>query len=256
MLRELRLPEGGFASAQDADTDGVEGLTFTWTPEEGVREELLQPFEHGRSVIRGELERRGARAAVRAPRAAPEAAARRQGDRGVERARRSLRSPKRAGGSSAPTTSTRRARSASSCSARSPTASGCTAPSAPARRKAPATSRTTRTSRTACSSCTWRPASCAGSREANRLARLAVELFADEERGGFFLSPVDGEAARRAQEGSRGPPDAVRQLDARLVLLRLARIYGDDELERRAVGVFRLVHGAAHARAVRVRRMR
>ena len=28
------------------------------------------------------------------------------------------------------------------------------------------------------------------------------------------------------------------------VLLRLARIYGDDELERRAVGVFRLVHGA------------
>ena len=55
MLRELLLPEGGFASAQDADTDGVEGLTFTWTPDEGVREELLQPFEDGRSVIRGEL---------------------------------------------------------------------------------------------------------------------------------------------------------------------------------------------------------
>ena len=34
VLRELALPEGGFASAQDADTDGVEGLTFTWTPEE------------------------------------------------------------------------------------------------------------------------------------------------------------------------------------------------------------------------------
>jgi len=29
MLRELRLPSGGFASAQDADTDGVEGLTYT-----------------------------------------------------------------------------------------------------------------------------------------------------------------------------------------------------------------------------------
>jgi uncharacterized protein YyaL (SSP411 family) len=28
------------------------------------------------------------------------------------------------------------------------------------------------------------------------------------------------------------------------VLLRLSRIYGDEELERRAVGVFRLVHGA------------
>src|SRR5438874_6642122 len=33
-LRELRLESGGFASAQDADTDGVEGLTFTWEPDE------------------------------------------------------------------------------------------------------------------------------------------------------------------------------------------------------------------------------
>src|SRR6478736_1293261 len=34
LLRELALEHGGFASAQDADTDGVEGLTFTWTPEQ------------------------------------------------------------------------------------------------------------------------------------------------------------------------------------------------------------------------------
>src|SRR6476659_8138429 len=34
MLRELALPDGGFASAHDADTDGVEGLTYTWTVEE------------------------------------------------------------------------------------------------------------------------------------------------------------------------------------------------------------------------------
>src|SRR5204863_166477 len=40
MLRELRLTEGGFASAQDADTEGVEGLTFTWTADEGVPAEL------------------------------------------------------------------------------------------------------------------------------------------------------------------------------------------------------------------------
>ena len=56
MLRELLLPEGGFASAQDADTDGVEGLTFTWTEDEGVPAGLLEPFEHGRSIIRGELD--------------------------------------------------------------------------------------------------------------------------------------------------------------------------------------------------------
>ena len=34
LLREMRLPHGGFASAQDADTDGVEGLTYTWTTED------------------------------------------------------------------------------------------------------------------------------------------------------------------------------------------------------------------------------
>src|SRR5207302_10797669 len=56
MVRELALPEGGLASSQEADTGGVEGLTYTWTVEEGVPAELLQPFEHGRSVIRGELD--------------------------------------------------------------------------------------------------------------------------------------------------------------------------------------------------------
>src|SRR4029450_10455287 len=56
VVRELSLPEGGFASAEDADTDGVEGLTFTWTAQEGAPEELLQPFEDGRSIIRGELD--------------------------------------------------------------------------------------------------------------------------------------------------------------------------------------------------------
>jgi uncharacterized protein YyaL (SSP411 family) len=60
-VRDLRLPEGGFASAQDADTDGVEGLTYTWTAEE-IEEALgephpewLQPFEHDRFVIRAEV---------------------------------------------------------------------------------------------------------------------------------------------------------------------------------------------------------
>src|SRR5438128_1751256 len=57
MLRELRLPEGGFASAQDADTEGVEGLTYTWTETDDVPRELLQPFEDGRFIIRGDLDR-------------------------------------------------------------------------------------------------------------------------------------------------------------------------------------------------------
>jgi uncharacterized protein len=54
LVRELRLPEGGFASAQDADTAGVEGLTYTWEPDEVDDPSWLQPFE-GRGIIRAEL---------------------------------------------------------------------------------------------------------------------------------------------------------------------------------------------------------
>src|SRR5690606_33431210 len=32
LLADMRTPEGGFASALDADADGVEGLTYAWTP--------------------------------------------------------------------------------------------------------------------------------------------------------------------------------------------------------------------------------
>jgi uncharacterized protein YyaL (SSP411 family) len=39
MLRELTTDDGAFAASQDADTDGIEGLTFTWRAAE-VREVL------------------------------------------------------------------------------------------------------------------------------------------------------------------------------------------------------------------------
>ncbi|MDQ4115526.1 MAG: thioredoxin domain-containing protein, partial [Actinomycetota bacterium] len=41
LLHGLRTPEGGFASALDADADGVEGLTYVWTP--GRLAEVLGP---------------------------------------------------------------------------------------------------------------------------------------------------------------------------------------------------------------------
>ena len=66
LLRDLATPAGGLASALDADTDGVEGLTYAWTPAE-LTEVLGEAdgewaadlfnvtasgtFEHGRSVL-------------------------------------------------------------------------------------------------------------------------------------------------------------------------------------------------------------
>jgi uncharacterized protein YyaL (SSP411 family) len=81
-------------------------------------------------------------------------------------------------------------------------------------------------------------------REANRLARLTVELFADEERGGFFLSPADGEelVARKKEFDDHPTPSGNSMLA--FVLLRLGRIWGDDELEREAAGIFRLIRDA------------
>ena len=43
LLRDLILPEGVFASALDADTEGVEGTTYVWTPDQ-IRA-VLEPAE-------------------------------------------------------------------------------------------------------------------------------------------------------------------------------------------------------------------
>ncbi|HEV8698931.1 MAG TPA: thioredoxin domain-containing protein [Candidatus Limnocylindrales bacterium] len=45
MLRELRRGDGVFASSQDADTEGIEGLTFTWRAPEV--HEVLAPLGDG-----------------------------------------------------------------------------------------------------------------------------------------------------------------------------------------------------------------
>src|SRR5262249_53238047 len=77
--------------------------------------------------------------------------------------------------------------------------------------------------------------------ESRRLALLAVELFGDDERGGFFLAALDddGLVARRKELFDHPVPSGNSMLA--YVLLRLGRIWGDDELERRAVGVLRLL---------------
>jgi uncharacterized protein YyaL (SSP411 family) len=49
LLRELRRDDGTFAASQDADTDGVEGATFTWTADD-VRAILGEAFEEFAAV--------------------------------------------------------------------------------------------------------------------------------------------------------------------------------------------------------------
>jgi uncharacterized protein len=84
--------------------------------------------------------------------------------------------------------------------------------------------------------------------ESHRLALLAIELFADDANGGFFLTPVDGEALVARQKDLDDNPTPAGNSMLAFHLLRLARLWGDDELERRAVGVLRLV-GDVLARA-------
>jgi uncharacterized protein len=240
MRRDLLLPDGAFASSQDADTDGVEGLTYTWTAEEGVPAELLQPFEHGRSIIRGELddelrqrllEERGERTqpglddkAIAswnglALAALAEAGRHLERDDWLDTARGlaefvlgplsdygRLRRSYREG----------RATGIGYLDDYANVAHGLYE------------------LHVATGDLRWLG-------ESRRLALLAIELFGDEERGGFFLTPSDGEAlVVRTKDLDDNPIPSGNSMLA-FVLLRLARIYGDDELERQAVSVLRLV---------------
>jgi uncharacterized protein YyaL (SSP411 family) len=244
LLRELRLPTGGLASAQDADTHGVEGLTYTWTEgearEAGIPLELLEPFEHGRLIVRGELEPelRARVLTIRSGRPQPfrddkvvaswnglalaalaEAAYRLEQDDWLREARElgefllgplsdedgQLRRSLRNGRSSGPGFLDDYANVANGL-LELHVATGA------ARYLL----------------------------EAHRLARLAVDLFGDQEHGGFFLAAADRDArVPRTKELQDTPIPSGSSMLA-WVLLRLARIWGDDELERRAVGVFRL----------------
>ena len=244
VLRELALPEGGLASAQDADTEGVEGLTFTWTVDEGVPEELLQPFEDGRSIIRGEVdeELRTRLFELREQRPKPA-----RDDKAIASWNGlALAALAEAG---------RRLERPDYLEAAVGVAEFLLGPLSDARGRLFRSYREGRAKTTgfledyadvangllelhvATGELRWLV-------EANRLARLAVELFGDDERGGFFITPADGEQLIARQKSFDDNPSPSGNSMLASVLLKLARIYGDTELERRAVGVFRLVHRA------------
>ena len=251
LVREMRMPEGGFASSQDADTEGVEGLTYTWTPEEleevlGKRhEEWLRPFEHGRSIIRAEVpeEARRQLLAVRDTRPQPgrddkvlaawnglalaafaEAGRRLERDDLLETARTLAEfllgplSDERGG-----LLRTYREGTAKIAGYLEDYAN---------------VSNGLLELYFATGELRWLE-------ESRRLAALAVDLFADRERGGFFFTPADsdGLVARRKELDDNPTPSGNSMLA--FVLLRLARLYGAHELEQAAVGVFRLARPIA-----------
>ncbi len=239
-LRELRLEAGGFASAQDADTEGVEGLTFTWTPDEMPRAEVLQPFEDGRSIIRGHLteEERAALLAVRQRRPQPL-----RDDKAIAAWNGLMLAALAEAG--------RRLERTDWLDAARELGEFLLGPLSDGERLHR----------------TWRDGVAKGTgyledyanvahglyelyvatgdprwlHESRRLALLAVELFADDENGGFFLTPADGEQLVARQKDLDDNPTPSGNSMLAFVLLRLARLWGDDELERRAEGVLRLV---------------
>jgi uncharacterized protein YyaL (SSP411 family) len=245
LLREMRVEGGGLASAQDADTDGVEGLTYTWTPDEwqalGLDTSLLEPFEHGRSIVRGELDAatKARLLAVRSERPQPF-----RDDKAIaswnglalaavaEAARRLdrtdwLDAAVELGGFLL----------------------------GPLRGEDGRVLRSVRDGRVSGSGFLDDHANVAHGllelhvatgdvrwlHEARRIADLAVDLFADNERGGFFLAPHDGEAlAARTKDLDDDPIPSGNSMLAS-VLLRLGRIWGDDALVARGEGVLRLL---------------
>ena len=245
LLREMLLENGGLASAQDADTDGVEGLTYTWTPGEwerlGLDAALLEPFEHGRSIVRGELEAatKTRLLDVRSRRPQPfrddkaiaswnglalaalsEAARRLERDdwlgvaerlgafllgplRGEDgRVLRSIRAERVSGGGF--------------LDDHANVAHGLLE------------------LHVATGDVRWLL-------EARRIVDMAIDLFADDEHGGFFLAPWDGEPlAARSKDLDDDPTPSGNSMMASL-LVRLGRIWGDDELIERGAGVLRLL---------------
>jgi uncharacterized protein len=244
VLRELALPEGGFASAQDADTEGVEGLTFTWTAEEGVPQELLYPFEEGRSIIRGELDEELRRRLFELREQRPKPL---RDDKAIASWNGLLLAALAEAG--------RRLERRDWVDAATRLGEFLLGPLSDDQGRLYRTFREGRAKNTgfledyadvanglyelhvATGELRWLE-------EAIRLARLAIELFGDEERGGFFLTPAHGERLIARQKGFDDHPTPSGNSMLAFVLLRLARIYGDDELERWAVGVFRLIRDA------------
>ncbi|MDX6552766.1 MAG: uncharacterized protein QOH74_1254, partial [Gaiellales bacterium] len=260
MLRDLLLPEGVFASALDADTEGEEGLTYVWTRAQlvealgeadgnaaagyyGVTEEGT--FEHGTSVLRpsgdppaniADIRRRLLERRAQRPQPARD-------DKAIAawnglalsavaeagwRLRRGdlLDAARRLAAFLLDTMTDGRGSVLRSYRAGQARITGYLDDQA-------AVALGLLDLYTATGEPRWLE-------QAERLAELTVEHYRDRERGGFFYTADDGEQLiARHKELDDNPTPAGQSLIA-TALLRLARLRGDDGMEELATGVLRL----------------
>ena len=260
LVRDMRLPEGGFASAQDADTDGEEGLTYVWTPDEihallprEAADRVVRRFGvtsegnfEGRSILHlddesVDVEREWLDRLLAARMERPQP----------------LRDDKALAGwnglaLAAFAEAGRRLEREDYVRVARELAEFLLGPLTDERGRL---LRTFRDGRAKIDGYLEDYANVASGlvelyfatgelrwlEEARRLTDLALELFADDANGGFFVTAADAAdtlVARRKELDDNPTPSGSSMLA--YVCLRLARIYGDDDLERRAAGALRL----------------
>jgi hypothetical protein len=82
-------------------------------------------------------------------------------------------------------------------------------------------------------------------RAARETADAMIERYADDENGGFFETSSDHERLLTRRKDLEDNPIPAGNSSAAYGLLRLAALTGEHEYERRAVSVFRLLHHVA-----------
>ena len=257
-LREMRAPEGGFYSALDADSEGVEGKFYVWSLDE-LRAALGDDADAAiawfgateRGNFEGAEHPRVARARA-AGRAARRGSARRLLDVRAERVRPGLDDKRLAAWNALMIAALAdagavlgredyldAARGAAAfvldAHARRPTAA-CCAPSTPARRGWAPTSRTTPSCSRRCSSSTRRPSRSAGSSRRARWPTRSSRASATPSAAASSRPPTTTRRSSPGARTSRTRRSRRARSSAALGLLRLAALTGERAYEEQAAG--------------------
>jgi uncharacterized protein len=264
-LRELRQPEGGFASSLDADSEGVEGKFYVWTPGEIVAvlgDELgMEAIEHFGVTAAGNFEGRNILVrAMRDPERLPEIRERLLAAR-EQRVRPGLDDKRVASWNALMISALADAGGALERPDYVAAAVACAEFLVGSmcdehghllrtynrgRAKTPAFLEDHASALEAfldLYAATFDPRWYG---EAVRMADVLVERFADPERGGFFSTAVDGgEALIARRKDLEDNPTPAGGSSAAFGLLRLARLTGESRWEDAALGQIRLVQTIA-----------